>query len=65
MHREWRTPAGQVYTLYRDMLNQPHLLIAGATGSGKSVVINGLVYTARNDRPAAVQFILIDPKRGE
>lgn len=65
MHREWRTPAGQVYTLYRDMLNQPHLLIAGATGSGKSVVINGLVYTALHDSPAAVQFILIDPKRVE
>lgn len=65
MHREWRTPAGQVYTLYWDMLKQPHLLIAGATGSGKSVVINGLVYTALHDSPAAVQFILIDPKRVE
>lgn len=65
MHREWKTPAGEVYSLYRDMLKQPHLLIAGATGSGKSVVINGLVYTAMYDSPAAVQFILIDPKRVE
>lgn len=65
MHKEWRTPPGQVYSLYRDMLKQPHLLIAGATGSGKSVVINGLVYTAMYDNPAAVQFILIDPKRVE
>lgn len=65
MHKEWRTPPGQVYSLYRDMLKQPHLLIAGATGSGKSVVINGLVYTAMYDSPAAVQFILIDPKRVE
>nr|DAE65310.1 MAG TPA: DNA TRANSLOCASE FTSK [Caudoviricetes sp.] len=65
MHKEWRTPPGQVYNLYRDMLKQPHLLIAGATGSGKSVVINGLVYTAMYDSPAAVQFILIDPKRVE
>ena len=65
MHREWRTPAGQVYTLYKDMLLQPHLLIAGATGSGKSVVINGLMFTALHDSPAAVQFILIDPKRVE
>lgn len=47
------------------MLSQPHLLIAGATGSGKSVVINGLLYTALYDSPAAVQFILIDPKRVE
>lgn len=65
MHKEWRTPPGQVYSLYRDMLKQPHLLIAGTTGSGKSVVINGLVYTAMYDSPAAVQFILIDPKRVE
>lgn len=65
MHKEWKTPPGQVYSLYRDMLKQPHLLIAGATGSGKSVVINGLVYTAMYDSPAAVQFILIDPKRVE
>lgn len=65
MHKEWRTPPGQVYSLYRDMLKQPHLLIAGATGSGKSVLINGLVYTAMYDSPAAVQFILIDPKRVE
>lgn len=65
MHKEWRTPPGQVYSLYRDMLKQSHLLIAGATGSGKSVVINGLVYTAMYDSPAAVQFILIDPKRVE
>ena len=65
MKREWTTPEGKYYTLYADMLKQPHLLIAGATGSGKSVVINGLVYTALYDSPAAVQFILIDPKRVE
>lgn len=65
MKRVWRTPQGQYYSLYGDMLQQPHLLIAGATGSGKSVVINGLMYTAMYDSPAAVQFILIDPKRVE
>lgn len=65
MKRVWTTPTGDYFTLYKDMLKQPHLLIAGATGSGKSVVINGLVYTALYDSPAAVQFILIDPKRVE
>lgn len=65
MVREWKTPPGQVYSLYTDMLKQPHLLIAGATGSGKSVVINGIIYTALHHSPAAVQFILIDPKRVE
>ena len=63
--KKYTTPTGEYYTLYKDMLSQPHLLIAGATGSGKSVVINGLVYTALYDSPARVQFILIDPKRVE
>lgn len=65
MKKRYKTPSGSVYTLYKDMLAQPHLLIAGATGSGKSVVINGIIYTALYDSPAAVQFILIDPKRVE
>ena len=65
MRTVWKTPGGQYYTLYKDMLSQPHLLIAGATGSGKSVVINSLIYTALLDSPAAVEFILIDPKRVE
>lgn len=65
MKRVWTTPTGDYFTLYKDMLKQPHLLIAGATGSGKSVVINGLIYTALHDSPAAVEFILIDPKRVE
>lgn len=63
--KRYKTPSGQMYTLYKDMLSQPHLLIAGATGSGKSVIINGLIYTALYDSPAAVRLILIDPKRVE
>lgn len=67
--RCYETPTGTQYTLYSDMLKQPHLLIAGATGSGKSVVINGLMYTALykppGAGPGAVNFILIDPKRVE
>lgn len=65
MKKEWTTPQGSYYTLYKDMIQQPHLLIAGATGSGKSVVINGLLCTALYASPAAVQLILIDPKRVE
>jgi len=61
----YRTPGGQVWTLYKDMAAQSHLLIAGATGSGKSVLINGLIYTVIHDSPAAAQLILIDPKRTE
>lgn len=61
----WRTPAGTASGLYMDMLNQSHLLIAGATGSGKSVLINGLIYTALYRSPNAVRLVLIDPKRVE
>ena len=65
LKKTWTTPAGAVYDLYADMLQQPHLLVAGATGSGKSVVINGIMHTALFKSPAQVQFILIDPKRVE
>lgn len=67
--RTYTSPSGQVYTLYKDMTTQPHLLIAGATGSGKSVVINGIMHTLLHrlpiDMAGGAQFILIDPKRVE
>lgn len=63
--KHWTTPTTQYYSLYADMLQQTHLLIAGATGSGKSVVINGIIATSLRDSPAQVQYILIDPKRVE
>lgn len=59
------TPAGTYYTLYADMLSQTHLLIAGMTGSGKSVVINGLISTLLYRGPSEAGLILIDPKRVE
>ena len=65
MRKVWINPAGEIYTLYKDMLKQPHLLIAGATGSGKSVVIQGIIYTALYSSPAKMQLVLIDPKRVE
>ena len=59
------TPSGQLYTLFDDMAEQPHLLIAGATGSGKSVVVNGIIYNLLHKGPAEAELILIDPKRVE
>lgn len=62
---KWTTPSGTRYDLYADMLQQVHLLIAGATGSGKSVVLNALIYTALYKAPSEVSFIMVDPKMVE
>lgn len=53
-------------SVIKDLAKIPHLLVAGATGSGKSVgvnsIISGLLYTKS---PDDVKFILIDPKMVE
>lgn len=59
-----RNVAGQ--SVYADLAKMPHLLIAGSTGSGKSVCIHALITsllyksTAKN-----LRFLMIDPKRVE
>lgn len=62
-------PDRTVYTFHRDLLDQKHLMIAGASGSGKSVLLNGMIYNALLRPPVdcmnGVQFIFIDPKRVE
>ncbi len=49
-----------------DLASMPHLLIAGTTGSGKSVCITALATClAINNGPEQLRFVLIDPKRVE
>lgn len=59
-----KTISGDVYV--SDLSKMPHLLIAGSTGSGKSVGINmivsSLLYTKQ---PSEVKFVMVDPKKIE
>ncbi len=49
-----------------DLSNLPHMLIAGTTGSGKSVCVNSvLCCLLLNNTPAELRLILVDPKRVE
>ncbi len=59
-----KTATGDIFI--SDLKEMPHLLIAGATGSGKSVAIHSIILSILyKSSPKAVKFIMIDPKRIE
>ncbi len=56
-----RDTSGQ--PIVADLARAPHLLIAGATGSGKSACINGLIVSLlMHHGPESLRFIMVDPK---
>lgn len=52
--------------VYKDLADMPHLLIAGATGAGKSVMLNVIIKSITHQLPpGALELILVDPKQVE
>lgn len=60
---EYTTPSYRSEALPRLIIAEPHTLIAGATGSGKSTLIDAILYEICADAPCEKQFAIIDLKK--
>jgi len=59
-----RTTTNEVFTF--DLCKMPHLLVAGATGQGKTVCLNTIITSLLYKKhPSELKFVLIDPKKVE
>ena len=59
-----RDVAGQ--SVFADLAKMPHILIAGSTGSGKSIALHAFILSLLyKNTPSQLRFIIIDPKRVE
>lgn len=65
MQETWNTPKGYTWELADDILKQTHVVIGGTTGSGKSVLLHDIIYSALIHAPVTVQLALIDLKATE
>lgn len=63
--KTYTTPGGVIPALANLMASQNHILVAGATGSGKSVLLNTFIHSRLLYLPWDAQLVLIDPKRVE
>lgn len=62
MAKTWKCPKIIVPEYLQDMRKEAHILIGGQTGSGKSVALNGFIYSLLDYAPCQCGFILVDPK---
>ena len=61
--KHYRVPGGQILKLSDAIFSAEHTLIAGTTGSGKSVLLNGIVRDLlKTHAPSEAELILLDPK---
>lgn len=69
--KNYELPVAMGYTIYQkvlsfDLTKAPHLLVAGATGQGKSVGLNVILTSLLYSKhPSELKFVLVDPKRVE